>query len=92
MKKLYLLLVLTVFVGSVALESKGNELTLNEKVTKALELAKYHLIDEEVVFVDAVYISPAQKLRNEADRIEQRKRDYDFIKSVLAEWKESKKR
>ena len=91
MKKLYILAAAIFFVGSVGLISKERSLTLNEKVTRALELAMYHLIDEEVITTNAVYITPVQRLRDAADMMEQKARDYDFIKSILMEWKKSQK-
>ena len=48
----------------------------------ALELAYKHLIDYDVTMFQPVYISPAERLRREADRIEQKEKDLAFIQRI----------
>lgn len=79
--------------GRVRVEVWPAQRDLDKKVTEALEKALKHLNKSTTIgFYNPIYRTPADQLRLEADRIEQRDRDIEYIKKVYELWKESLRR
>ena len=67
--------------------------TLEQEVTKALELAlKYLPTSWGTMFFTLEYVTPAEQLRRRADEIEQKDADIEYIKDVFQRWKEYQKK
>ncbi len=56
---------------------------LNKEQKEALRRFLVDSLDGSRNIADAVYVSPAQQLRNQANKIEQRERDYPFLREIL---------
>ena len=57
------------------------ELTTEQK--EALKRFLWDALEAASMITNAVYISPAQQLRNQADKIEQKERDYPLLREIL---------
>lgn len=57
------------------------EITLNEDEVGVLKHFLLRNLQSEVMY--AVYISPAQRLRDQADEIEQNERDLPLLEGIL---------
>lgn len=58
------------------------EFTQEQK--EALKRFLYDALEGASNMTNALYISPAQSLRNQANKIEQRERDYPFLRKILS--------
>ena len=64
-----------------------------EELIEALKLAESYLeIDGEMKSVAAVYIPPAQALRNAADRIEAKEKNIRYIRSIIEKFSAEKRK
>lgn len=59
------------------------ELTLEQK--EALVRFLQNALEGASNITNAIYVSPAQALRNQANAIEQRERDYPHLQTILRE-------
>lgn len=91
MNKLIVLLVAVILIGGVVMASGLTE--REQELLVALKMARSYLnggdLPYNVPSLQAVYVTPAQALRNQADKIEQEERDVRKIDEIIRKYEQS---
>lgn len=58
------------------------------EVVDALKTAIGHIPQEGVYATNSVYVTPAQQLRQQANAIEQKERDLEYINKIIEKYEE----